>query len=153
MAKIRFEGLYPFPKAQVWIALTDPEAMAEWLMPNDFRAELGHRFTFRTQPAPGFDGIVQCELLVLEPHDRLAYSWKGGGIDTIVRWTLEDHGGSTRVIMEQDGFTGVRGLMVSQLLKGGWKRMIDGRLPAAVARVSDGAYRPDPESPESRCHG
>jgi hypothetical protein len=28
-------------------------------MRNDIRPDVGHRFTFQTDPAPGFDGIVQ----------------------------------------------------------------------------------------------
>ena len=121
---LRFEALYPYAPEQVWTALTDPAAIADWLMPNDFEPALGHRFTFRTKPAPGFDGIVQCEVIELEAPARLAYSWKGGGIDTIVRYTLAAEGASTRLVMEQAGFTGLKGFMVSRLLGGGWKRII-----------------------------
>ena len=152
MAKIRFEALYPFPAEQVWVALTDPAAIAEWLMPNDFESRVGHRFNFRTKPAPGFDGIVDAQVLVAEQPRLLVYSWKGGGIDTIVTWTLVSEGSHTRVIMEQDGFRGIKGFMISRILGSGWKRMVETRLPAAVARVQDGVYVPDPASPDSQCH-
>lgn len=153
MAKtLRFEAVYPYQPEQVWTALTDPAAIADWLMPNDFEARVGHRFTFRTKPAPGFDGIVQCEVLELNPPSRLAYSWKGGGIDTVVRYVLTREGDNTRLVMEQSGFTGLRGFMVSRILGGGWKRMIHERLPAAAARVEGGDYRADPDSPPSKCH-
>jgi len=142
--KLRFEALYPYASELVWEALTDPAAIADWLMPNDFRPEVGHRFTFRTKPAPGFDGIVQCEVIEVNRPRRLAYSWKGGGIDTIVSYDLHAEGANTRLIMEQDGFTGLRGFMVSRILGGGWKRMILERLPAAAGRVLEGRYRPDP---------
>ncbi len=150
--KIRFEALYPFPPDQVWVVLTDPVALGEWLMPSDFQPVLGHRFRFRTKPAPGFDGIVDCEVLELDPPRRLAFSWVGGGIDTIVSFDLAPHGTSTRMVMEQTGFRGPRGLMVSTILKGGWRRMVERRLPAAAARVSDGVYRPAPDASESQCH-
>jgi uncharacterized protein YndB with AHSA1/START domain len=149
---LRFEALYPYSPEQVWTALTDPAAIGEWLMPNDFRAEVGHRFNFKTKPAPGFDGIVDCEVLIVEAPTRLAYSWKGGGIDTVVSYRLAREGASTRLVMEQSGFTGLRGYMVSRILGGGWKRMIAERLPAAAARVEDGVYRRDPAAPESACH-
>ena len=42
--------------AKVWRALTEPELLADWLMPNDIKPLVGHDFTFRTDPAPGFDG-------------------------------------------------------------------------------------------------
>lgn len=152
MAKtLRFEALYPQSIEQVWEALTDSTAIGEWLMPNDFKPEVGHRFTFTTKPAPGFDGIVQCQVLTLQRPSRLAYSWKGGGIDTIVSFELISEGSNTRLVMEQSGFTGLRGFMVSRILAGGWKRMIHERLPAAAGRVRDGRYAPDPAAPESQC--
>lgn len=60
---LRIEKTYPHPRARVWRALVDPELLARWLMPNDFAPRVGHRFTFRTEPGPGFDGIVRCEVL------------------------------------------------------------------------------------------
>ena len=150
--KIRFEAIYPYPPEQVWVALTNPVAMGEWLMPNDFAARIGHRFQFRTKPAPGFSGIVDCEVLELDRPRRLAFTWVGGGIDTVVTFTLSAHGDSTRLEMEQTGFKGPRGLMVSTILKGGWRRMVEARLQAAAARVADGIYRPDPGAPEAQCH-
>jgi len=140
---IRFEALYPYAPEQVWAALTDSQAIADWLMPNDFRAEVGHRFNFRTKPAPGFDGVVDCEVLEVDPPRRLAYSWKGGGIDTVVAYSLSAEADNTRLVMEQSGFTGLRGWMVSRILGGGWKKMIAVRLPEAAGRVADGQYRRD----------
>jgi uncharacterized protein YndB with AHSA1/START domain len=115
-------------------------------MPNDFEARVGHRFTMRTKPAPGFDGIVQCELLALEPPRRLAYSWKGGGIDTVVSYELAAEGGNTRLVMEQSGFTGLRGFMVSRILGSGWKKIIGEGLRAAAGRVAEARYRPQGDS-------
>ena len=124
-SKLRFEAVYAYSPDQVWVALTDPVAISEWLMPNDFRPVVGHRFTFRTKPAPGFDGIVQCKVLQADPPSRLAYSWTGGGIDTVVRYTLTPEGPSTRLVMEQDGFKGIRGFMISRLLGGGRIRVTE----------------------------
>lgn len=140
---IRFEAIYPFPPEQVWTALTDAESLADWLMPNDFKPELGHRFQFKTQPAPGFDGTVNCEVLEIDRPRRVAFSWAGGGIDTIVSFDLEPHGDSTRLVMQQSGFAGMRGLMVSKILSGGWKRMIEERLRTAAGKVEGGVYRRD----------
>ena len=144
MAKtLRFEALYPFAPEQVWAALTDREAIGDWLMPNDFAPQVGHRFNFRTKPAPGFDGVVDCEVLELDPPRRLAYSWKGGGIDTVVAWSLAAEGANTRLVMEQSGFTGLRGWMVSRILGGGWKKIIGQALRDAAGRIVDGQYRRD----------
>ncbi len=48
---IDLEAVYPHPVELVWRALTEPAALATWLMTNDFQAKVGHRFTFRTDPA------------------------------------------------------------------------------------------------------
>jgi uncharacterized protein YndB with AHSA1/START domain len=33
---IRTDSFFPHPPEKVWRALTDPELLASWLMPNDF---------------------------------------------------------------------------------------------------------------------
>ena len=66
-ADIDASVVYPHPVDRVWAALTSSEALAAWLMPNDFEPVVGHRFTFRTKPAAGFDGMVRCEVLELDP--------------------------------------------------------------------------------------
>lgn len=109
------------PVSKVWRALTEPELLEKWLMPNDIRAAVGHRFTFKTAPAPGFDGIVRCEVLEVQPGSRLVYSWRGGPLDTIVTWTLgpSDTGG-TLLHLEQKGFGPDQG-MVYDMLLAGWR--------------------------------
>jgi uncharacterized protein YndB with AHSA1/START domain len=149
---LKFEMLYEQPRERVWAALTDPAALAAWLMPNDFAPQVGHRFQFRTKPAPGFDGIVNCEVLELEPPRRLVYSWVGGGIDTQVIWTLEESGTGTRLVLEHRGFHGLRGLIVSSILGKGWgSRMLKVRLPIVLSGW-DGTG-PFPEGLVAQCRG
>jgi uncharacterized protein YndB with AHSA1/START domain len=78
MAELLFEVTYPHTPEQVWRALTDPKALAAWLMPNDFAPVVGHRLTFRAPPQPWFDGVVRCEVLAIAPPRELSYSWQGG---------------------------------------------------------------------------
>src|SRR5947199_5704741 len=136
MHDIHLEAIYPDPIGVVWGALTDPELLADWLMQNDFRAELGHVFSFVTKPAPGFDGIVRCKVLEIEPERRRSYSWAGGGQDTVVTWVLEPHGKGTRVTLTHSGFSGVRGVLVRNLLASGWKSKILRRLGEVAASNS-----------------
>ena len=42
---LRIEKTYPHPPAKVWKAITSRDALAQWLMDNDFVLELGHRFS------------------------------------------------------------------------------------------------------------
>lgn len=131
---LKFQAYYEQPRERVWAALTNREAIAAWLMPNDFQPRLGHRFQFRTKPAPGFNGIVDCEVLEIDPPRRLVYSWVGGGIDTTVAWTLEEDGKGTRLVLEHKGFRGLHGLFASSVLGKGWKsRMLRLRLPTVLA--------------------
>lgn len=140
---LRFEFVYPYPPERVWRALTDPKALAEWLMENDFEARMGHEFQFRTKPAPGFDGIVRCKIVELDPPKRLSYSWEGGGMSTKVTFALEAVPGGTRLRLEHKGFEGVKAMMVSFILGSGWrKKILRTSLPAALARLdrqSDGS--------------
>jgi uncharacterized protein YndB with AHSA1/START domain len=148
---LRFEMFYEQPRERVWAALTTSEALAAWLMPNDFAPRLGHRFQFRTKPAPGFDGIVNCEVLEIEPPRRLVYSWVGGGVDTRVAWTLEEAGRGTRLVLEHQGFTGLRGLLVSSILGKGWgSRILKARLPAVLSGWDGTSAFPDGLAAE--CH-
>lgn len=104
----------PDSPQKVWRALTDPRLLEAWLMPNDIRAEVGHRFNFRAQPAPGWDGTVHCEVLEVVPQQRLVYAWRGGSqkldgygheVDTVVTWELIPKAdGGTRLHLEHSGF-------------------------------------------------
>jgi len=103
------ERLMPHPPEKVWRALTQSTLLAEWLMQNDFQPEVGHRFTFRAKPQPGWTGVTNCEVRIVEPPRRLVYTWGDGtetdsGLKTLVTWTLTPEAGGTRVRMEQSGF-------------------------------------------------
>jgi uncharacterized protein YndB with AHSA1/START domain len=138
MAAIEVDQFVPRPAEQVWHALTDPDLLARWLMPNDFKPVIGHQFTFRTDPVPqqGFDGIVRCEVLAMEPPRLLRLSWRGGGIDTTVTWRLVAEGAGTRFLITHDGFddTDPAQRAVMDILGGGWR----GYLVARLLSVLDG---------------
>ena len=87
---LHFEETYPFPPERVWRALTDSAVMGDWLMPNDFKPVVGHKFQFRAKPQPGWDGIVNCEVIEVEPPRSLAYTWtSNAGLDTVERFNEE----------------------------------------------------------------
>jgi uncharacterized protein YndB with AHSA1/START domain len=126
----------PYPPAKVWRALTEPELLAAWLMANDMRLAVGHSFTFKSQPMPWWDGIVHCEVLEIELHKRLRYSWRGGPVDTVVTWTLTPTpSGGTLLALEQSGFRPADVSAVEGARKG-WQRMVVEGLPKVLARVA-----------------
>ena len=67
------ERQMPCPPEKLWRALTQPHLIAEWLMKNDFKPVIGHRFHLRSDPHTG--GIIDCEVLVVEPNKTLSYTW------------------------------------------------------------------------------
>jgi uncharacterized protein YndB with AHSA1/START domain len=128
MAKsITLTRSYPHPPEKVWKAISNSEALAKWLMPNNFKLELGHRFYFQTKKQPGFDGNVSCEVLGFEEGRFLEYSWQGGPMKTptIVRWELEPTSEGTLVKLHHSGFEGwVNEIFVRMILRLGWKNLL-----------------------------
>ena len=138
---IQREIRIPEPREQVWRALADSAALAEWMFPNDFEPRVGHRFTFRVPPNPkaGFEGIiVHCEVIECEPPSQLAFSWSAGGlVDTRVSFRLEPDGDGTRVLFEHSGFD-VSQPWGEQAFRGaefGWAKMLK-QLSAVVAGLA-----------------
>lgn len=128
---------YDHPPERVWRALTTSEILARWLMPNDFEPRLGHRFEFRADPGPGFDGVVACEVLEFEPPHHMVWGWRGGPIDTTVHFRLEPRpDGGTTLHFEQRGFRGPLGLIVRKILGAGFHKMYHQRLPAELDRLA-----------------
>lgn len=144
MASIRIDRIYPHPPTRVWRALTEPALLARWLMPNDFAPRTGHRFTFRTDPAPGFDGVVHCEVLELEPGRRMTWSWRGGPLDTRVTFELDEVPGGTRLRMTHTGFHGLRARLVRLILAMGCRTLYGRRLPDLLAGL-------DGQEPAANC--
>ena len=100
----------PFPPQKIWRALTQPHLMEEWLMKNDFKPVVGHRFNLRADPQPYWNGVTDCEVLAVEPNKKLSYTWNSSGdeaangLKTVVTWTLVPTSTGTHLRMEQSGF-------------------------------------------------
>jgi uncharacterized protein YndB with AHSA1/START domain len=92
-------------------------------MKNDFQPQVGHRFQFRATPVPNWNGIIDSEVLLVEPKSRLAYGWASMGLESVVTWTLTPTEGGTHVRMEQTGFPSQEGPNYKGA-KYGWKKFI-----------------------------
>lgn len=102
---ISFEFDLHHPPAKVWRALTDPVLLAEWLLPvAGFKLEPGAAFTFKAQPQPGWNGLVNCRFLESEAQLKLSYTWVVGGMDTVVTFTLTPTASGTRLLLVHSGF-------------------------------------------------
>lgn len=116
---------YLHPPEVVWEYLTDAGKLAQWLMPNDIKPVMGHKFRFQSKPMPrfGFDGIVHCEVLEVITNKRLVYTWKGGMLDTVVVWTLAATAEGTVLTLEHRGFKGLKNMLPYLIMSGGWAKI------------------------------
>ena len=94
----------PYAPEKIWRALTQPHLIAEWLMQNDFAPVVGRQFTLRMDPQPNWNGVIDCQVLVVEPNKTLAYAWGTLGLETVVTFTLTPTPAGTHLRMEQTGF-------------------------------------------------
>jgi uncharacterized protein YndB with AHSA1/START domain len=94
------------PPEKLWRALTQPHLIEEWLMKNDFAPQVGHRFSLRGE----WGGVLDCEVLVVEPNKELAYTWNhvhddaAFNLQSVVTFTLTPTAVGTLLRMEQSGF-------------------------------------------------
>lgn len=91
---------------KLWRALTQPHLIEEWLMKNDFQPVVGHGFNLQGD----WGGVLDCEVLTIEPNRTLAYSWNFAHDDpafnlaSVVTFTLTPTDGGVHLRMEQAGF-------------------------------------------------
>jgi uncharacterized protein YndB with AHSA1/START domain len=131
---ISFEFDLQHSPEKVWRALTEPELLAEWLLPViDLKLEPGAAFTFKTQPYPGWDGTVSCQFVEIEPQRMLRYKWTVPFLDTVVTFTLTPTASGTRLSLVQSGFKADQGREFGGA-RYGWK-MMGGKLVDLLAKV------------------
>jgi uncharacterized protein YndB with AHSA1/START domain len=141
--------LFNEPPAEVWRALTDPKLLAMWLMENDIKPVVGHRFNFRAKPMGDWDGIVYCEVLEVDEPNKLVYSWKGGSdknggyghsLDTIVTWTLASTTtGGTKLHLVHYGFQ--PNDFAFQAMGQGWRSMVTAEKMSRILADEDRSVR------------
>ncbi len=100
------EREFPFPPEKLWRALTQPNLIEEWLMKNDFKPVVGHRFNLTGE----WGGMLDCEVLAIESNKTLSYTWNFAhddaayNLQSVVIFTLTPTSTGTRLRMEQSGF-------------------------------------------------
>ena len=151
MSEIRIVRDYPHSTAKVWRALTDPALIPLWTStgaggrPEGFAPVAGTKFRLIAKPKPGWNGIVDCEVLEADEPRLLRYSWVdgNGGEVTLVTYRLEPCADGTRFTYEHTGFTGVGGIFMTQLLGHVRRKMLSVGLPAVLDDLDeDGLLRP-----------
>ncbi|WP_011579973.1 MULTISPECIES: SRPBCC domain-containing protein [Chelativorans] len=93
------EREFPYPPEKIWRALTQPHLIEEWLMKNDFKPVVEHRFNLSADW-----GSVDCQVQAAESHKLLSYTWDTKDLRSVVTWTLTPTSSGTLLRMEQSGF-------------------------------------------------
>src|SRR5882724_2439662 len=122
------EREFPFPPEKLWRALTQPHLIEEWLMKNDFKPVVDHRFNLRADW-----GAVDCQVLAVEPNKTLSYTWAAYGLESVVTWTLTPTTTGTHLRMEQSGFRPDQ-QQAYQGAKYGWQQFF-ANLEQVLARI------------------
>ena len=118
----------PHSLEKVWRALTQGPLIEEWLMKIDFKPVVGHRFDLRADW-----GVVDCQVLAVEPNKALSYAWEARGLKSVVTWTLTPTSTGTHLRMEQSGFRPDQ-QQAYQGAKGGWRHFF-ATLEQVLARI------------------
>jgi uncharacterized protein YndB with AHSA1/START domain len=118
----------PHPPEKVWRALTQDHLIEEWLMKNDFKPVVGHSFNLRADW-----GAVGGQVMAVEQHKTLSYTWAAFGLESVVTWTLTPTGTGTHLRMEQSGFRPDQE-QAYQGAQGGWPRFL-AALEQTLARM------------------
>ena len=125
----------PHPREKIWRALTQPHLVEEWLMKNDFQAVVGHRFNLRGE----WGGVLDCEVLAVEPNRRLTYTWNFAHEDaafdlkSVVTFILTPTTTGTQLRMEQSGFRPEQRQALGGA-KAGWQQFL-ANLEQVLARL------------------
>ena len=147
MKSFRRVATYKHRIEDVWAALTDPYALAEWLMPvTHFEPEAGSTFRFQYDPerlCPS--GIADCEVLEVEAPHRLIWSWRHRAAEgqrqappMRVEWRLTEIRGGTRLELVQS-YEG-QPWSVTFAMGVGWRFYLRRFLPKALENVRGGHF-------------
>ena len=104
-------------------------------MKNDFKPALGHRFNLRGD----WGGVLDCEVLAVEPQKTLSYTWDFKHDDaayylkSVVIFTLTPTRTGTRLRMEQSGFRPDQKQAFGGA-KAGWRQFFE-KLEQVLART------------------
>lgn len=137
MFEIHKERVYACSVHSLWRAIATQEGLTGWLMPCDFQPVAGHEFTFRTKPAPGFDGVVHGKVLRVDEPNYLRLAWRSGRLETEVAFTIESVDPQhTRLRVDHTGFAGLSGLVARIALDKGWGKLLRRHLPRWIDQES-----------------
>jgi uncharacterized protein YndB with AHSA1/START domain len=100
MSSVRREIVLPVERERAWALLTEPGELREWLADDvELEPEAGAPLRVRWATGESREGVVE----EVEAERLLRFRWDDDatGIPSRVEWTLDDHPGGTRVVVEE----------------------------------------------------
>jgi uncharacterized protein YndB with AHSA1/START domain len=156
---IRKERFYPHPPEDVWAAITDAGALAEWLEPNNHKPIVGHKFQFRCDPGICGPGITECEVIEADAPRRLVWKWNHAPMTSsapkpapmTISWTLFPQDAGTLLVLEHTGAENV-GWLTRNMMRIGWGYMMRRLIPRVLTHVKGGTLTPGAIPLEKRAY-
>lgn len=125
--EVGVERHYPHSIAEVWEGLTTNVAISEWLLEtNNFEAKVGHRFDMTCVDSSGKLDVYRCQVLELDPPNRMVWSWvldgneEQGLTEVEFRLTAVDTGTRVELLHRGD-----RDKAMLERFKAGWPYKLD----------------------------
>ncbi|MFD2992501.1 SRPBCC domain-containing protein [Fictibacillus nanhaiensis] len=131
---IKQTATFNAPIQKVWDSVSTAEGMSSWFMPNDFKAEEGHKFHIQSPFGPS-----PCKVLVIDEPHKLSFAWDTDG--WVVTFLLEEKGDQTEFTLihsgwkEEDAIVGKvnqKAQDVRDRMNGGWVGIVNERLKKVV---------------------
>ena len=131
------------PPEKVWVFLTEPEYVPQWLGCMRYEKSLGHVFFMQQDEVKrhndDIEGATHCEILALEEPDLFSFSWYLPDTPaTTVRIHLKAVADGTEVTLIHDGWNQFDAQVIREIrdaLAGGWKSFV---LPGLKKVVESG---------------
>lgn len=128
---------------KVWEAITDKDQMKQWYFDlDDFRPEIGFRFTFPGQGHKGEQYIHLCTITDIIPQKKLQYSWEYEGHPgySLVTFELFEMEKNTKLRLTHHGletFPQDNTDFAWKSFNGGWSELIGKLLPEFLIKQTD----------------
>lgn len=137
------EKILGTPVESVWKALTNKAQMKQWYFDLDeFRPEVGFRFTFPGQGHKGEQYTHLCSITQVIPQKKLQYSWQYEGHPgySLVTFELSEMGEKTKLKLTHHGlgtFPQDNADFAWKSFNGGWSELIGKLLPGFLIKQTD----------------
>ncbi|WP_309640902.1 SRPBCC domain-containing protein [Flavobacterium sp.] len=139
---IQLERLFDAPVATIWKALTDKTEMKKWYFDlEEFKAEVGFKFSFTGGPSPEKQYVHLCEVTEVIPQQKLTYSWAYEGYAGISHVTFELSSQENKTLLKLK-HTGIDTFPQSQPdfaifnFNAGWNGILNKSLEAYVESIN-----------------